>query len=246
MKYEQQPAQEQLEQLRQQGGNDWAGLSVILEEESGEHPPMLALSRYLFTPEAEQDRAEIQRFSRHLAHCPQCRRLAEAMLDLEPFAGPGLSGKELEDCLEDILDNCNELSGFSPFSSEGLTLENLRERTAGEVLFHLTARWDGREFTFGETGKSAIRLTARRHQCYYRLSAEFREEVLSLRLEGQKDREDLPVLFLYPAGGETLSAEILIPSEQPDGRTDYLLEVGGLRREDFEAQLKISRYQMGR
>lgn len=216
---------------------------LILEEWEGEHPSMMALSRYLAADEV--DRAEAEAFTRHLAACPECRRLAQAMQTLEQAAAAAMeenSGSEEE--LEDLLDEINERSGISSYSGERLMLGNLLDWSMGEVVFRFAGRWDGNAFTLGEEGAQSLRLTSRMRGEYCRLSASFEEEVLCVEMEGRKNGwNDLPVLFLYPEEGRDFVAEVLEPEIGAGGRFFYRLELEGLRHENFEVEMKVSRYK---
>ena len=62
-------------------------------------------------------------------------------------------------------------------------------------------------------------------------------------MEGRKNGwHDFPVLFLYPEESTEFAAEALEPDWGPGGKAFYRLELEGLRRKDFEAELKVSRY----
>ena len=73
MKYEEQRKNPQ-EWKEQETGASVQETAVIPEQWDGEHPSMMALSRYL----SEEDPApeEVMAYTRHLAACPECRQLA--------------------------------------------------------------------------------------------------------------------------------------------------------------------------
>ncbi len=215
---------------------------LILEEWDGEHPSMMALSRYLAADEVE--RAEADAFTRHLATCPECRRLAQAMQNLELAAADAVKEDWAEEDLDDLLDEINERSGISAYSDERLTRGNLLDWSIGEVLFRFAGRWDGAGFTLGEERAQSLRLTSRMRGEYCRLSAHFEEEVLCVEMEGRKNGwNDLPVLFLYPEEGSDFVAEVLEPEIGAGGKLFYRLELEGLRHENFEVEMKVSRYK---
>ena len=107
----------------------------------------------------------------------------------------------------------------------------------------LTGRWEGDCFTLGEEGAETLRLSSLFRGEYLRLTARFDGEALCVEMEGRKNGwHDFPVLFLYPEGSTEFAAEVLEPDWGPRGKAFYRLELEGLRRKDFEAELKVSRY----
>ncbi len=216
--------------------------AVIPEEWDGEHPSLMALSRYLANE--NPDPGEVLAYTRHLAVCPECRQLASAMEALERAAAlADTYGEYAEEDLEDFLEGVNARSGISPFSPEKLTRENLSSWAEGEVVFRFAARWENGRFSFADGGEE-LRLSSLFRGEYLRLAAHFDGEVLCLEMEGRKNGwHDLPILFLYPEGETEFAAEIMAPDRRPDGGMRYLLDLEGLRRENFEAELKVSRYE---
>ncbi len=241
MKYEEQRKNPQ-EWKEKETGASVQGTAVIPEQWDGEHPSMMALSRYL----SEEDPApeEVMAYTRHLAACPECRQLAWAMQNLEQAAALADEyGQYAEEDLEDFLEETNARSGLSQFSPDRLTRETLSGWSAGEVVFRFTGRWEGDRFTLGEEGAETLRLSSLFRGEYLRLTARFDGEALCVEMEGRKNGwHDFPVLFLYPEGSTEFAAEVLEPDWGPRGKAFYRLELEGLRRKDFEAELKVSRY----